>query len=53
MVVSYGFHGGGKAAAQLREVLDGLHMRRTATAPALTLPKVCSPGPSRLGQTAT
>ncbi len=38
MIVSYGFHGGGKCAAQLREVLEGLHMRPTATMPALTLP---------------
>lgn len=39
VIVSYGFHGGGKAAAQLRQVLDGLHMRVAPTAPALTLPE--------------
>lgn len=38
MIVSYGFHGGGKCAAQLREVLEGLRMRPVATMPALTLP---------------
>jgi NAD(P)H-dependent FMN reductase len=38
MIVSYGFHGGGKCAAQLRQVLDGLRMRPAATMPALTLP---------------
>ena len=37
-IVSYGFHGGGKCAAQLRQVLEGLHMRPCATMPALTLP---------------
>ena len=39
MVVSYGFRGGAKASAQLRQVLDGLHMSQTAIAPALTLPE--------------
>ncbi len=37
MVVSYGFHDGGKAAVQLRHVLNGLRMRQAATAPALML----------------
>ncbi len=39
MIVSYGFHGGGKCAAQLRQVLDGLRMRPVPTMPALTLPE--------------
>jgi len=36
-VVSYGHRGGVKAAAQLREVLNGLHMRAVATMPALVI----------------
>ncbi len=36
VIVSYGYHGGGKAAAQLRQVLEGLHMRPTNTMPAMT-----------------
>ena len=39
MIVSYGGHGGGKAAAQLRDVAESLKMRTVATMPALTLPK--------------
>jgi NAD(P)H-dependent FMN reductase len=39
VVVTYGFHGGGRCAAQLREVLDGLRMRTAPTMPALTLPE--------------
>ena len=35
-IVSYGHRGGGKAAAQLRQVLDGLHMRPVETMPAIT-----------------
>jgi NAD(P)H-dependent FMN reductase len=46
MIVSYGFHGGGKCAAQLREVLEGLHMRPAATRPALTLPSELKHGAS-------
>lgn len=38
MIVSYGFQGGGKSAAQLRQVLDGLRMRVAPTMPALALP---------------
>jgi NAD(P)H-dependent FMN reductase len=38
MIVSYGFQGGGKSAAQLRQVLDGLRMRTAPTMPALVLP---------------
>jgi NAD(P)H-dependent FMN reductase len=39
IIVSYGFHGGGRCAAQLRQVLEGLRMRPTPTMPALTLPE--------------
>lgn len=35
VIVSYGFRGGVKAAAQLRQVLDGLHMRTASTMPAI------------------
>ena len=38
VIVTYGGHGGGKCAAQLREVLSGLKMRVANTMPALTLP---------------
>jgi NAD(P)H-dependent FMN reductase len=37
-IVTYGGHGGGKCAAQLREVLTGLKMQLAPTMPALTLP---------------
>lgn len=37
MIVSYGGHGGGKAATQLREVLSGLRMLVAETMPALAL----------------
>ena len=37
MIVSYGGHGGGKCAVQLREVLTGLKMRLANTMPALQL----------------
>jgi NAD(P)H-dependent FMN reductase len=36
VIVSYGHHGGPKAAAQLRQVLEGLRMRPVATMPAIT-----------------
>ena len=39
LIVTYGGHGGGKCAAQLREVLTGLHTRLTETMPALVLPR--------------
>lgn len=35
VIVSYGHRGGGKAAGQLRQVLDGLKMRPAATMPAI------------------
>lgn len=37
MIVTYGRHGGGKCAMQLRQVLDGLKMTPIATMPAFTL----------------
>jgi NAD(P)H-dependent FMN reductase len=36
VIVSYGHHGGGKAAGQLRQVLEGLKMRPVTTMPAIT-----------------
>jgi NAD(P)H-dependent FMN reductase len=36
VIVSYGHHGGTKAAGQLRQVLEGLRMRPVATMPAIT-----------------
>ena len=36
MIVSYGGHGGTRAAAQLRQVLTGVEMRVAETMPALT-----------------
>jgi NAD(P)H-dependent FMN reductase len=36
VIISYGHHGGGKAAAQLRQVLDGLKMRPTTAMPGIT-----------------
>ena len=38
MIVSYGGHGGGKGAAQLRQVLEGVHMNAVDTMPALSFP---------------
>jgi NAD(P)H-dependent FMN reductase len=37
IIVSYGGHGGGKCAAQLRQVADGLKMRVAPTMPGLEL----------------
>jgi NAD(P)H-dependent FMN reductase len=37
MLVTYGGHGGDKCASQLRQVLDGLHMKPVPTMPALVL----------------
>ena len=36
-IISYGGHGGGKCAAQLRQVTEGLNMRPAATMPGITL----------------
>lgn len=38
MIVSYGGHGGVKAAAQFRQVLQGVRMKVAATMPALSFP---------------
>jgi NAD(P)H-dependent FMN reductase len=35
-IITYGSHGGGKAAEQLKVVLQGLHMTNTATNPSLS-----------------
>jgi NAD(P)H-dependent FMN reductase len=37
MIVTYGGHGGGKCADQLRQVLNGLHMTPVVTMPGFTL----------------
>ncbi len=37
VIATYGGHGGGKCSAQLRQVLEGLHMRPLPTAPQFTL----------------
>ena len=37
VIATYGGHGGGKCSAQLKQVLEGLHMRPMATAPQFTL----------------
>jgi NAD(P)H-dependent FMN reductase len=39
VIVSYGGHGGGKCAAQLRQVAEGLKLRVAATMPGLVLPE--------------
>ena len=38
MIVSYGGHGGVKAAGQLRQVLQGVRMNVAETMPALSFP---------------
>ena len=38
MIVSYGGHGGVKAAGQLRQVLQGVRMKVAETMPALSFP---------------
>jgi len=38
-IVSYGGHGGGKCAEQLRQVAGALKMRMVATAPGIVLPE--------------
>lgn len=38
MIVSYGGHGGEKAAGQLRQVLQGVRMSVAKTMPALSFP---------------
>jgi NAD(P)H-dependent FMN reductase len=39
MIVTYGGHGGGRCAEQLRQVVGALHMAPVATMPALVLPR--------------
>jgi NAD(P)H-dependent FMN reductase len=39
MIVTYGGHGGGKCADQLRQVLAGMHMAPVATMPGFSLPR--------------
>ncbi|MGN8019839.1 NADPH-dependent FMN reductase [Phyllobacterium sp. 22229] len=39
VIVTYGGHGGGKCAAQLKQVAEGLKMRIIATMPGITLPR--------------
>lgn len=48
LIISYGHHGGGKAAAQLRQVLDGLKMRATAATPGITFTNEMLTGAGRL-----
>ena len=50
MVVSYGGHGGGKAAAQLRQVLLGVRMRVGEVMPALTFPNRETMGKANKGE---
>lgn len=52
VIVSYGFHGGDKCAAQLRQVLQGLRMRPAATMPALSLPDELKAVGARFGDPA-
>jgi len=39
VIVTYGGHGGGKCALQLRQVTEGLNMRPVHTMPALRIPR--------------
>ena len=50
MVVSYGGHGGGKAAAQLSQVLLGVRMRVGEVMPALTFPNRETMGKANKGE---
>ena len=50
MIVSYGGHGGGKAAAQLRQVLQGVRMRVGDVMPALSFPNKEAVGKASKGQ---
>jgi NAD(P)H-dependent FMN reductase len=46
IIVSYGSHGGGKCAAQLKQVAEGLKMRPVSTMPRITLtPEMIQGGP--------
>lgn len=44
LIVTYGGHGGGKCAAQLKQVAEGLDMRLVPTMPALTLTRAMIEG---------
>lgn len=44
VILTYGGHGGGKCAVQLRQVLDGLKVRTMPTMPAITLPRAVIEG---------
>ena len=44
MIVSYGGHGGGKCAAQLKQVAEGLKMRVIPTMPGITLSELVIKG---------
>ena len=46
-VVTYGGNGGGKSGAQLRQVLDGLHLHVVSEELAITLPGDHISGPKR------
>ncbi len=37
VIITYGGHGGGRCAAQLRQVSEAVHLRAVATMPAITL----------------
>jgi len=39
VIITYGGHGGGKCALQLRQVTEGLNMRPVHTMPALRIPR--------------
>ena len=42
MIISYGYRGGGKAALQLSQVLEGLRMKVIKTMPAIQISKEMS-----------
>ena len=46
LIITYGGHGGGKCADQLRQVIGAIGMRPVATMPALTLPRSAIEGAS-------
>lgn len=44
LIVTYGGHGGGKCAAQLQQVCEGLKMKVIPTMPGITLPRAVIEG---------
>lgn len=44
LIITYGGHGGGKCAAQLRQVCEGLRMQPVATMPGIVLPRATIEG---------